>query len=101
MKDNQNITKMIEYPKSGILSKEIFKDDKQETDLFCMAAGTKMGEHTSSKNGLIHVIEGDGEFILEGKKIKMIPGVLIKMGKHAVHSLSANKNTAFVLILTK
>lgn len=98
---NLNINKMIEYPKEGILSKEIFKNNKQEITLFCMAKGTEIDEHTSTKQGFVYVIEGKGIFNLEGKEIEMKPGVFIFMKNNAKHSLKAEKNTSFILNLIK
>ena len=82
-----------------MLSKEIIKDSKNNVSLFCMAAGTEMGDHTSTKTAFVQVIEGDGVFTLKGKKIKMLPGIFISMKKNAVHSLKAIKNTSFMLYL--
>jgi quercetin dioxygenase-like cupin family protein len=66
-----------------------------------MAEGKEISEHTSSKEGSILVLEGDGIFNLEGKDIKMEKGVFIHMAANAKHSLKANKNTSFILTLIK
>jgi quercetin dioxygenase-like cupin family protein len=97
----RNIIDMIEYPEKGVLSKKISEDEKVEMSLFCMAAGTDIGNHTSTKQGIVYVIEGNGIFNLEGKDIKMEKGVIINMKENAVHSLKANDNTAFILTLIK
>ena len=96
---NKDIKKLIEYPKEGILSKEIIRNKKIDITLFCMAKGTEIGEHTSTKQGFVYVAEGKGIFNLEGKEIKMQEGVFIFMEKNAVHSLRAEENTAFILTL--
>ncbi len=95
----RNIKDLIEYPKSGILSKALVKTNKINVTLFCMVKGTELGEHTSTKHGFVFVLEGEGIFNLEGKDIKMQPDVLISMKRNAVHSLKARKNMSFVLIL--
>lgn len=95
----ENIKAMIEYPSSGILSKEILKTEKFDSTLFIMAKGAELSEHTSTRHGIIYVTEGKGTFVLEGEAIKMSPGVFIHMKSNAIHSLSAEENTAFVLIL--
>jgi len=97
----KNIKQMIEYPNEGVLSKEILKDDKVEVSLFCMADGTEIGEHTSTKQGYVYVLEGNGIFNLEGESIEMKEGVFIFMKENAVHSLSAEKNISFILSLIK
>ena len=97
----KNIIEMIEYPKEGVLSKEIFKNEKLDVTLFCMGGKTEISEHTSTKQGFIHVLEGKGTFNLEGKNIEMKQGIFIFMKENAVHSLNAEENTSFVLSLIK
>lgn len=97
---NEQIHKLIEYSKQGILSKVVIKSEKFNITLFCMAKGTAISEHTSVKSGFVYVVEGDGVFNLEGKDIIMSSGVLIQMNENAVHSLKAIENTSFVLVLT-
>lgn len=99
MDNYKNVKEMIEYPKEGILSKEVLKTEKFDSTLFIMAKSAELSEHTSTKEGIVHVLEGRGVFVLEGKEIKMAPGVFIYMKENAVHSLKAKENTAFVLIL--
>lgn len=93
----KNLSRIIEYPKEGVLSKELVKTAKSNITLFCMAKGTEISEHTSTKEGFVHVLDGKGIFNLEGENIKMLPGVFIFMKKNAKHSLKAEKNTAFLL----
>jgi len=95
----KNIKSMIEYPSEGVLSKSVVKNDEMDVSLFCMAAGTEIGNHTSTKQGYVHVVEGEGVFNLEGEDIEMKEGQFIFMKENAVHSLKAVENTAFVLCL--
>ena len=96
---DKNIIDMIEYPREGVLSKEIYKDKKSNVSLFCMAKNTDISEHTSTRMGFVYVIEGNGIFNLEGKDIIMKKGVLINMKENAKHSLKAIENTSFLLTL--
>jgi nitric oxide dioxygenase len=98
---NAQINKLIEYPNEGVLSKEIIKNDKMNVSLFCMAKNTEISEHTSTKQGFVHVLEGEGIFNLQGEEIEMKPGVFIFMNENAVHSLKAMENTSFILVLIK
>ena len=98
---NISINQLVEYPKQGVISKQILKNEKQDTTLFCMAAGTEIDEHTSTKQGTVFVLEGRGIFNLAGEKTKMMPGVFIFMPKNAVHSLKAEENTSFLLNLVR
>jgi quercetin dioxygenase-like cupin family protein len=95
----KNLNQLIEYPKKGVLSKQIVDNSKNNITLFCMAAGTQIGDHTTTKTAFVHVLEGKGIFKLGSKKIKMNPGIFIEMEKNALHSLNAIKNTSFMLYL--
>jgi len=97
---NEKLKELIEYPEKGILSKVIEKNDKLNVTLFSMAKGTDISEHTSTKQGFVYVIEGDGVFNLEGKDIAMSAGVFIYMKENAAHSLRANESTSFMLVLS-
>ncbi len=95
----KNLKEMIEYPKEGILSKEFIKEDNVDITLFCMSANSEISEHTSTKAGIMQVIEGKGTFNLEGEDIEMKPGIIISMKENAKHSLKAKENTSFLLSL--
>jgi len=95
---SKNIFDLIEYPEEGIMSKKLAGDEADVT-LFCMAKGTKISEHTSTRAGSVQIVEGNGIFNLEGEDIKMSKGVFIFMKENAVHSLNANENTSFILTL--
>jgi len=99
-KNWENIKNLIAYSEKGIVSKEIIKTDKIDATLFCMARNTAISEHTSTKEGIVYVLEGQGVFTLEGEDIAMEPGVIISMKNNAVHSIKAEENTSFILILT-
>ena len=94
-----NFKSIIEYPRDGVLSKELARTDKTNVTLFSMAKGSEISEHTSTKEGVLLVLEGDGTFNLAGKDIGMKQGVFIHLKKGIVHALKARKNTSFILCL--
>lgn len=97
----KNIKKLIGYSEGEIRSNVLVKNNKLEVTLFCMAKDTEIGEHTSTKQGLVYVVEGQGVFNLEGEEIPMREGTFIQMDENAVHSLKVEENTSFILTLVK
>jgi quercetin dioxygenase-like cupin family protein len=97
----KNIIDSIEYPKEGILTKDVIENENLDITLFCMSKNSKISGHTSTKKATVYVIQGNGVFNLEGKDIAMIPGTIIYMKENAVHSLTAKENTSFLLTLIK
>lgn len=96
----ENLEDLMQFPREGIFSKVLVKTDISNHTLFCMAKGTDMSEHTSTKEAAVTVLKGKGTFILRRKKIKMKPGVFIFMPKNAPHSLRADEDLAILLSLT-
>ena len=95
----QDLESMMEFPREGIFSKVLVKSSVSNYTLMCLAKGSDISEHTASREAAVTVLKGKGTFVLNGKKIKMKPGVFIYMPAHAPHSLSASDNLAFLLSL--
>ncbi|MEW6171236.1 MAG: cupin domain-containing protein [Candidatus Omnitrophota bacterium] len=96
----KDLEKLIEFPKEGIFSKVLVKTDVSNHTLMCLSGGSDISEHTSTREAAVTVLKGKGIFVLNGKKIKMKPGVFIFMPKNAPHALSATQNLAILLSLS-
>ena len=96
----KDLEKMMEFPREGIFSKVLVKTDISNHTLMCLAKGSDISEHTSTREAAETVLKGKGTFVLNGSKIKMKPGVFIFMPKNAPHSLSADENLAILLSLS-
>jgi len=96
----KNLEKMMEFPKEGVFSKVLIKSRVSNHTLICLAKGSDISEHTSTREAAVTVLKGKGIFVLKGKKIKMKSGVFIFMPKNAPHSLSADGNLAILLSLS-
>lgn len=95
----ENLEKMMEFPQEGVLSKVLVKTNVSNHTLMCLAKGSDISEHTSTREAAVTVLKGKGTFVLGRKKIKMKPGVFIFMPKDAPHSLSADEDLAILLSL--
>lgn len=95
----KNLQDLMEFPKEGIFSKVLVKTEFSNYTLMCLAKGSDISEHTSTREAAVTVLKGKGIFVLNGKRIKMKPGVFIFMPKNAPHSLSASQNLAILLSL--
>jgi nitric oxide dioxygenase len=101
MKDAiRNIRRLVKFPKEGVFSTVLAKGSVSNHTLMCLAKGTDISEHTTTREAVITVLKGRGTFILRGKKIRMKPGVFIFMRRNAPHSLNASANLAMLLSLS-
>jgi nitric oxide dioxygenase len=55
-----DLRRLIDYSSGGIISKVVVRSSALNITLFCMARGTDIEEHTSTKEGTVHVLEGEG-----------------------------------------
>jgi len=96
----KDLSSMMEFPREGVFSKVLVKTEISNHTLMCLARGSDISEHTSTREAVVTVLKGKGVFILAGQKIRMEPGVFIFMPKDAPHSLSAEEDLAFLLSIT-
>ncbi|VXD15508.1 Cupin region [Planktothrix serta PCC 8927] len=95
-----NLKDKIQYAAAGVLSSVLWKDNICQYTLFCLAEGTDISEHTSSRNATVQVLEGKGILTLNGEEIQLEAGVFIVMAANAPHALKAESNLAFLLTLS-
>ena len=97
---SRDLNESMQFPKEGVFSTVLAKSDIYNYTLMCLAAGTDIDEHTSTKVGVVQVLKGKGKFKLFDKEIEMKQGVFIFMPKNAPHSLKAKEDLAILLCLT-
>jgi len=91
---------VFEFKNEGIFSKVLSKSETYNYSIMCLAKGSDIDTHTSTKNGGVYVLQGKGIFNLEGKDIVLAPGVFIFMPANAKHSLRADEDLAILLCLS-
>jgi len=96
----KDLAAMMEFPREGVFSKVLVKTEVSNHTLMCLAKGSDISEHTSTREASVTVLKGKGIFVLAGKKIKMKPGVFIFMPENVPHSLSADEDLAILLSLS-
>ncbi|HEY9878731.1 MAG TPA: cupin domain-containing protein [Leptolyngbyaceae cyanobacterium] len=94
------LAEKIQYAETGVLSKVLLQLPHCQYTLFCLAAGTDISEHTSTRNAVVQVLEGCGTLTLGGQDITLEPGVFVFMPANAPHALCAIENLAFLLTLS-
>lgn len=96
----KDLNELMQFSKDGVFSTVLAKSDSYNYTLMCLAAGTDIDTHTSTKSGVVQVLKGKGKFKLFDKTIDMFPGQFIFMPKDAPHSLNAEEDLAILLCLT-
>jgi quercetin dioxygenase-like cupin family protein len=72
-----------------VVSKILVKNEALSMRLFALDKGTEIGAHDSSGDALVTVIEGIGEFIVDGKRYLVHAGESLVMPAKKPHSIFA------------
>ena len=59
-----DLTKEVQPPDKGILSRTLFADDRLKVVLFGFAQGEELSEHTASMPAVLHVLQGEATLTL-------------------------------------
>lgn len=91
------------FPKKGILSETVHKNDHTALVVMHLAPGEELNEHTSKFPVWIQTMEGEGVLKTPTEEHKMHPGSWIFLNpseEHAVHP-SGNNILRFALVIMK
>ncbi|HBV57745.1 MAG TPA: cupin domain-containing protein [Candidatus Magasanikbacteria bacterium] len=95
----KQIIKEIEYQSDSIISKVLLQSEKLNLTLFAMAAGQEFSPHTTTREVIVHILEGKGDFMLGDVWHKFGPGDYFYMPEKLLHAIKAKSNFKFLLYL--
>lgn len=95
----KDLNKLMKFPEQGIYSTVLAKSSSYNYTLMCLAKGTDIDTHTSTRAGVVQVLKGKGTFKLFDDEIEMKEGVFIFMPNNSPHSLKASEDLAILLCL--
>ena len=95
----KNINKEIEYQDEAIISKVLLQDEKLNLTLFAVASGQEFLPHTSGKNAIVHITEGQGQFMLGEIWYDFFDNDYFYMPAGTLHAIKAKGNFKFLLYL--
>ena len=97
-----NLGEMVQFVPGGISSRTVFKDERGQAILFCLAPGEDLLEHTAAHPAAVHILEGSGTFEMEGEVHPAAPGALFHLPArlpHAVRAEPGGKGLVFLLTM--
>jgi len=88
-----------EIQPDSILSRTIFSNDRLKVIMFGFAEGQELSEHTSSKQAILHFLEGEARLVLGKDEYDAGPGTWIRMDPNLPHSVFASSRVTMLLIM--
>ncbi len=93
-----NVLDIITKPFNGLTVEKLLKNDSCETILISIEAGHSLPKHTTPKETLLIMHQGEAVFHIQEEDIKLTPGVTFKIPVNVEHSIVANTDSLVLVI---
>jgi len=93
------LTKQVDIPADGILSRTLFSDEHVKVVAFGFDAGQELSEHTVSTPAIIHIIQGEARLTLGDDSIEAQAGAWVRMPPELRHSVHARTPVVMLLLM--
>ena len=94
-----NLAGEVEVRKGEVVSKTLVQNDALSMTLFAFDKGEEIGEHDSSGDAMVNVLEGVGVFTVGGQKYEVKAGEPLIMPAKIPHALYAKESFKMLLIM--
>lgn len=95
----ESLTKSVEIPKDGTLSRTIHRDDHVKIVLFGFAGGQELSQHTASVPAIIEIVLGEVRVTLDGEEKELSGGSWIFMEANLPHAVYARTDAVMLLTM--
>ena len=91
------LKEQVDYQPGQVVSKTLAQNDAVSVTLFAFAAGEEIGTHDSTGDAMVTVLEGVGQFTIDGVPYLVKPGEALVMPAKKPHSVYAPENFKWLL----
>ena len=89
---------LVDYAEGSIVSRALVDNDAGTVTLFAFDSGQGLSEHAAPFDALVHVLDGEGEFIIGGEANSVCAAHVILMPANIPHAVKATAR--FKMLLT-
>ena len=91
----------VNYAEGSIVSKTLLDKKTGTLTLFAFAEGQGLSEHTSPFDATVHILDGEAEITIDGKKMTVGTGEFIIMPCDIPHDVQAQQRFKMLLIMIR
>jgi quercetin dioxygenase-like cupin family protein len=93
-----HLANLVNYQDGAIVSRTLIKRPTGTITLFAFDEGQSLSEHTAAYEALACVLDGEGEFTISGKTVRVKTGEAVLLPANQPHAVSAPAR--FKMLLT-
>ncbi|MCQ2752606.1 MAG: cupin domain-containing protein [Coriobacteriales bacterium] len=95
-----NLAQEIEYQPAQVVSKTIVQNKEISMTLFSFDKGEELSTHAAGGDALVTVLDGTGQFVVDGQEFILNIGESLIMPKDIPHSVHANEKFKMLLCVS-
>lgn len=94
-----DLGELVAYQEGAIVSRTLLKGAPGSVTLFAFDKDQALSEHTTPFEALALVLEGEGEFVVGGKALRLKAGEIVRMPSNIPHGLRASSRMKMLLTM--
>lgn len=92
---------LVEYREGSIVSRTLVKSESGSITLFAFDQGEELSEHTVPFDAIVYLIDGAGDFTVDGAAHHLSAGDLLLMPAHQPHAVRASDRFKMLLSIVR
>lgn len=96
-----HLVELATYAEGSIVSRVLVKGEMGTLTLFAFDAGQSLSEHTAPFDALVHVVDGEGQFTVDGQEFRVPAGDVLLMPANIPHAVHARQRFKMVLSMLR
>jgi len=101
MSQLRKIVDLVDYQTGSIVSKTLIDKDSGSVTLFAFDKEQKLSEHVTPFDALVHILDGNAEISISGKRFLLKQGYMIIMPANKPHAVRAVEKFKMMLTMIK
>ena len=96
-----NTAGFIEYSDGSVVSKQLIKKETGTITLFAFEKGQSLSEHTAPFDAFVQVVDGKGEFFIDGRPVVVNRDEFIILPANIPHAVNAAEKFKMLIVMIK
>lgn len=96
-----NLAGLVDYQKGAVVSRTIIDRTVGTITLFAFDEGQGLSEHTAPFDALVHLLDGEAEIEISGRRMLLKEGEIVLMPANQPHALKAKSKFKMVLTMIR
>ena len=95
------LKELVSYQDGSVVSREIIRKSTGTVTLFAFDKGQGLSEHIAPFDALVHILDGEAEITISGKKYHLVQGQMVILPANKPHALQALSRFKMLLVMIR